>query len=99
MTRNERIIELVKGGASRAEAAKQMGVSLGVVCGVCWRAGMNLADRVGKYSGRARTPEGEARRIAALKAKFKDPAWRDKFSRACSRAQRERFAKLREARA
>ena len=38
MTRNERILKLVDGGSSYAEAAASIGCTRGAVSGVVWRA-------------------------------------------------------------
>lgn len=43
MTRNERIIELVKRGMSYRRVALELGVTRDIVAGVCWRAGVKMS--------------------------------------------------------
>lgn len=94
MSRNDRIIALIKSGASKLEVAERLGITRNTVAGVVWRAGIDTSDRTSKGKSRPRTPEGEARRIAAVRAHFQDPEFRKMHARACSEAQLRRLAEI-----
>ena len=94
MSRNDRIIALTKSGLSKLEVAEKLGITRNTVAGVVYRAGLDVSDRTSLGKTRPRTPEGEARRIAAVKAHFKNQEFRKMHARACSEAQRKRFAEI-----
>jgi transposase len=72
--RNARIIASVKAGATFREAAQAHGVTKNTVAGLWHRSGLaippdDLAARRSRTArNRIRTPEGEAKRIAAMRA-------------------------------
>ncbi len=79
--RNARIVRLVAAGKTFQQAGDAMGVTRNVVAGVCSRAGLEVGregriERMRKspLMGK-RSPEGEARRMAALHAYWR--RWRE----------------------
>jgi hypothetical protein len=85
-----------KWGTEPASAiGKRIGKSRNAVIGRAYR--LRLPDMSGKFSGNySRTPEGEARRLAAFKACMQDPGWRQMHREACVIASRRRYQRERE---
>jgi hypothetical protein len=74
------------------EIGNEIGRTRNAVIGQAFRLG--LPDISGNFYGyHKRSPEGEARRLAAVKAKFQDPEWKARHSEACRQAQLRRFGK------
>jgi hypothetical protein len=86
-----------KWGTEPASAiGKRIGKSRNAVIGRAYR--LRLPDMSGRWAGAPtlRTPEGEARRLAAYRECLRDPDWREKHREACAIASRRRYQRERD---
>ena len=86
----DQILKKRWGRESASAIGQRIGKTKNAIIGRAWRLGLpNMAGEFG--GGGYRTPEGEARRIAAVKAHFRNPKFKEMHRQACVAAWKRRL--------